>query len=62
MKIMRLSIGERMLRGVYVCGKFLDRLFCRRKLWYIISNARLSSGVTELYRCNIHVQRPNVTS
>lgn len=31
-EVMRRSVGEGMLRRIYVCGEFLDGLFCRGKL------------------------------
>lgn len=41
MKVMRRGVGEGMLRRIYICGEFLDRLFCRRELLAIVSNRSL---------------------
>ena len=62
MKGMRRGVGEGMLRSVYVCGELLDGLFCRGELWYIVSNLCLRFQMRKVYRCNIHVKWPNVSS
>ncbi len=41
MKIVRRGVGEGVLSSVDMCGEFLDGLFCRGKLCYMISNATL---------------------
>lgn len=61
-KVVRRSIGERMLRSIYVCGEFLDGLFSRGELSYIVSISCLFVETQEVYRCNIHVKWADVSS